>query len=83
MDRASLLAFAVSIGWLIAYESWRGKHVGLEDPDDNGAQPQRDATHISSCVSGSPSHSRPRSSAEIAATCSSVSENPNTSAFSR
>jgi hypothetical protein len=32
------LAFAVSIGWLIAYESWRGKHVGLEDPDDSGAQ---------------------------------------------
>ena len=33
-----VLAGAVSIGWLIAYESWRGRHVGLDDPDDNGAQ---------------------------------------------
>lgn len=33
-----LLAAAVSIGWLIAYESWRGSHVGLDDPDDDGAQ---------------------------------------------
>ena len=33
-----VLAFAMSIGWLIAYESWRGRHVGLEDRDDNGAQ---------------------------------------------
>ena len=32
------LAFAVSIGWLIAYESWRGRSVGLENRDDNGAQ---------------------------------------------
>ena len=33
-----VLAAVVSIGWLIAYESWRGRHVGLNDPDDNGAQ---------------------------------------------
>ena len=33
-----VLAFAVSIGWLIAYESWRGSNVGLENRDDNGAQ---------------------------------------------
>jgi hypothetical protein len=33
-----VLAGAVSIGWLIAYESWRGRHVGLENPDDDGAQ---------------------------------------------
>ncbi|MBU4464807.1 MAG: hypothetical protein KKH75_03060 [Actinobacteria bacterium] len=32
-----LLAAAVSIGWLIAYESWRGRKVGLDDPDDDGA----------------------------------------------
>ncbi|MFE7846213.1 hypothetical protein ACFUTX_13585 [Microbacterium sp. NPDC057407] len=32
------LAFAVSIGWLIAYESWRGRNVGLENRDDDGAQ---------------------------------------------
>ncbi|MDZ8200198.1 hypothetical protein RZO50_01635 [Microbacterium sp. SSW1-59] len=32
-----ILAGAISIGWLIAYESWRGRHVGLDDPDD-GAQ---------------------------------------------
>lgn len=33
-----LLAVIVSIGWLIAYESWRGKSPGLDDPFDNGAQ---------------------------------------------
>lgn len=32
------IAFAVSIGWLIAYESWRGHNVGLENRDDDGAQ---------------------------------------------
>ena len=32
------LAFAVSIGWLIAYESWRGRSVGIENRDDDGAQ---------------------------------------------
>ncbi len=33
-----LLAFIVSIGWIIAYESWRGRSVGLYDRDDDGAQ---------------------------------------------
>ena len=33
-----ILAGAISIGWLIAYESWRGRRVGLDDPDDDGAQ---------------------------------------------
>lgn len=33
-----VLAAAVSIGWLIAYESWRGRNVGLENRDDDGAQ---------------------------------------------
>ncbi len=33
-----VLAGAMSIGWLIAYESWRGRTGDLEDPDDNGAQ---------------------------------------------
>lgn len=33
-----VLGAVVSIGWLIAYESWRGHTVGLEDPDDDGAQ---------------------------------------------
>lgn len=33
-----VLAGAVSIGWLIAYESWRGRNVGLNDRDDDGAQ---------------------------------------------
>lgn len=33
-----LLAAIVSIGWLIAYESWRGDNVGLENRDDDGAQ---------------------------------------------
>lgn len=27
------LALVVSIGWLIAYESWRGRNVGVGDPD--------------------------------------------------
>ncbi|MEV8267218.1 hypothetical protein [Microbacterium sp. NPDC076911] len=33
-----ILAAAVSIGWLMAYESWRGKNVGLENREDDGAQ---------------------------------------------
>jgi len=33
-----VLAAAVSIGWLMAYESWRGRNVGLENRDDDGAQ---------------------------------------------
>ncbi|MFT4211630.1 MAG: hypothetical protein QM626_07120 [Microbacterium sp.] len=33
-----LLAFIVSIGWAIAYESWRGRNVGIYDRDDDGAQ---------------------------------------------
>ncbi len=33
-----VIAAAVSIGWLIAYESWRGRNVGLENRDDDGAQ---------------------------------------------
>ena len=33
-----VLAAAVSIGWLIAYESWRGRNVGVYDRDNNGAQ---------------------------------------------
>jgi Flp pilus assembly protein TadB len=33
-----LIAAAVSIGWVIAYESWRGRNVGVYDRDDNGAQ---------------------------------------------
>jgi hypothetical protein len=33
-----VLAAAVSIGWLIAYESSRGRNVGLENRDDDGAQ---------------------------------------------
>lgn len=32
------LALIVSIGWLLAYESWRGRTVGLDDPHDDGAQ---------------------------------------------
>lgn len=27
------IALIVSIGWLIAYESWRGRNVGVDDPD--------------------------------------------------
>lgn len=34
-----MLALIVSIGWVIAYESWRGGGAGgLEDPDDDGAR---------------------------------------------
>ncbi|WP_336632938.1 MULTISPECIES: hypothetical protein [unclassified Microbacterium] len=32
------IAVIVSIGWLIAYESWRGRNPGLDDPWDDGAQ---------------------------------------------
>lgn len=32
------IAVIVSIGWLIAYESWRGRTPDLEDPWDDGAQ---------------------------------------------
>ena len=32
------LAVLLSIGWLIAYESWRGRNPGLHDPRDDGAQ---------------------------------------------
>lgn len=33
-----LLAVILSIGWLIAYESWRGKAPHLHDDDDDGAR---------------------------------------------
>jgi hypothetical protein len=33
-----VLAAAVSVGWLIAYESSRGRNVGIYDRDDDGAQ---------------------------------------------
>ncbi|MDL5351526.1 hypothetical protein [Microbacterium sp. zg-YB36] len=33
-----VLAGAVSVGWLIAYESWRGHNTGIYDRDDDGAQ---------------------------------------------
>ncbi|MBA8815284.1 hypothetical protein FHX49_001516 [Microbacterium endophyticum] len=33
-----VLGAVLSIGWLIAYESWRGQNVGIYDRDDNGAQ---------------------------------------------
>ena len=32
-----VLAAVISIGWLIAYESWRGRNVGVND-DDNGIE---------------------------------------------
>jgi len=32
-----VLAAAISIGWLIAYESSRGRNVGVNDPD-NGVE---------------------------------------------
>lgn len=32
------LGAVVAIGWLIAYESWRGRSAGLDDPDDDGAR---------------------------------------------
>lgn len=33
-----VLAVVISIGWLIAYESWRGRSPHLDDPWDDGAQ---------------------------------------------
>ncbi|WP_029144753.1 hypothetical protein [Microbacterium luticocti] len=33
-----LLAALVSIGWIMAYESWRGKTPHLHDEDDDGAR---------------------------------------------
>ena len=34
-----MLAVLVSIGWIIAYESWRGGRAGgLDDPFDDGAR---------------------------------------------
>lgn len=33
-----LLAIIVSIGWLLAYQSWRGRTPRLDDPWDDGAQ---------------------------------------------
>lgn len=33
-----LLAAIVSIGWLMAYESWRGGGPNLHDDDDDGAR---------------------------------------------
>lgn len=33
-----VLGAVIAIGWLIAYESWRGHTVGLNDPDDDGAR---------------------------------------------
>ncbi len=32
------ISAAVSVGWLIAYESSRGRSVGIYDRDDDGAQ---------------------------------------------
>jgi uncharacterized membrane protein len=32
-----VLGAVVSIGWLIAYESWRGRNVGVND-DDHGIE---------------------------------------------
>ena len=32
------LAALLSIGWLMAYESWRGRAPDLHDDDDNGAR---------------------------------------------
>ncbi len=32
------IALIVSIGWVIAYESWRGRNPDLDDPYDNGAK---------------------------------------------
>jgi hypothetical protein len=34
----ALLAVIVSIGWFIAYASWRGKSPHLHDDDDDGAR---------------------------------------------
>jgi len=33
-----VLAAAISVGWLIAYESRRGRNEGVYDRDDDGAQ---------------------------------------------
>jgi uncharacterized membrane protein len=33
-----VLAAAISVGWLIAYESSRGHNTGIYDRDDDGAQ---------------------------------------------
>jgi hypothetical protein len=33
-----MIAVIVSIGWLIAYESWRGRNPDLDDPHDDGAR---------------------------------------------
>lgn len=33
-----VLAAVVSIGWLMAYESWRGRAPTLHDEDDDGAR---------------------------------------------
>ncbi|MFV0319689.1 MAG: hypothetical protein ACK5IN_04855 [Microbacterium sp.] len=34
-----LLAVLIALGWMIAYESWRGGRLGtLDDPDDDGAR---------------------------------------------
>lgn len=32
------LAGLISIGWLMAYESWRGRAPDLHDEDDDGAR---------------------------------------------
>lgn len=32
------IAVIISLGWLLAYESWRGKTPHLDDPWDDGAQ---------------------------------------------
>jgi len=33
-----VLAVLISIGWLMAYESWRGRTPDLYDDDDDGAR---------------------------------------------
>ncbi|MEU1971269.1 hypothetical protein ABZ477_06425 [Microbacterium sp. NPDC019599] len=33
-----MIAAVVSIGWLMAYESWRGRAPDLYDDDDDGAR---------------------------------------------
>ena len=32
------IALIISGGWLLAYESWRGRNPQLDDPWDDGAQ---------------------------------------------
>ena len=32
------IALIISLGWLLAYESWRGRNPRLDDPWDDGAQ---------------------------------------------